>query len=272
MTRRGRAARPRTKEQLPPPLPPETRTVGQLVAETVRFYRHRFFRVVPLGLSVAVLTQVSVGYGRGERVHTLDAPGLDSSDRILLVRALNAREIVDRPDPLLGSGILVTMLFGGLLLTLSYVVACTLVSGQRLDMNRATTAYTAGVLAFLPVPILISFFVLPAVAWLAFVGLVVPVAVIEGKRLGDSFARATRLARADYVHALGGLATLIIAYFLTRLMLFFLLRNAGEATERAAAFLADLVLSPILFVGAAFLYYDQAARAAARAKKPVSGT
>ena len=46
-------ARPRYPNQtgpLPPPLPPETRTVGQLVAETIRLYGSRFLPVLALGL------------------------------------------------------------------------------------------------------------------------------------------------------------------------------------------------------------------------------
>ena len=49
-------------------------------------------------------------------------------------------------------------------------------------------------------------------------------------------------------------------------MLALLIRAGGEVTERSAALLADLVLSPILFVGSAILYLDQAARAEARSK------
>jgi hypothetical protein len=45
------------------------------------------------------------------------------------------------------------------------------------------------------------------------------------------------------------------------------LRSGGESTERAAALLADLVLSPMLFVGSAILYLDQAARLRARRSK-----
>ena len=37
---------------------PETRTVGQLVADTIRLYGERFWRVLPLGLSVAVVDQL----------------------------------------------------------------------------------------------------------------------------------------------------------------------------------------------------------------------
>jgi hypothetical protein len=41
----------------PEALPPETRPVGQLVAETLRLYGHLFWRALPLGLSVAVADQ-----------------------------------------------------------------------------------------------------------------------------------------------------------------------------------------------------------------------
>jgi hypothetical protein len=35
--------------ELPPPLPPAERTVGQLVAESINFYRHRFWPSLLLG-------------------------------------------------------------------------------------------------------------------------------------------------------------------------------------------------------------------------------
>src|SRR3954468_1266590 len=38
----------------PPALPPETRTVGQVVAETIRFYGHRFWPSVALGIAPAL--------------------------------------------------------------------------------------------------------------------------------------------------------------------------------------------------------------------------
>ena len=74
------------------------------------------------------------------------------------------------------------------------------------------------------------------------------------------FARALRLARADYIHALGSLATLVIVFVLTRLVLVVLLHGQANATLRIAAFLGDLVISPLILVGAALLYFDQAAR------------
>ena len=105
---------------------------------------------------------------------------------------------------------------------------------------------------------------LPAVAYLAFFGWTVPAIAVEGCGFRDSFARSLRLARSDYVHAAGGLATLVLLFVVVRLMLLFFLRTGGEAGERLAVALADLVLSPMLFVGAAIVYIDLAAREQAK--------
>jgi hypothetical protein len=243
MARKGRR-QPRPQEPLPPPLPPRSRTVGQLVAETVRFYRHHFFRVLPLGLSVAALTQLTVEFGH----------------RHVRTRGHPPAEAFDDPQSLLGGGIETTIILGALLLTVSYLAAIVLVTGARPDSRRLLTGYAAGVLVFLPTPILAQLLILPAVVYLAFVGWVVPVAVVEGLGFRESFRRALKLARADYVHAAGGLATLVIVFYVTRLMLALLLRSGGESTERVAAGLSDVILSPMLFVGSALLYLDQAAR------------
>jgi hypothetical protein len=45
-----------------------------------------------------------------------------------------------------------------------------------------------------------------------------------------------------------------------RVPLAFLLRSQADNTVRAAVFLSDVVVSPLLFIGAAMLYVDQAAR------------
>jgi hypothetical protein len=209
---------------LPPPLPPETRTVGQLVAESIRLYGRRFWLALPLGLSVAVLEQVLIEFGNEVRL-------------VLLATV------------------------GGVLLSASYAAASALAANARLTKASTLVAIAAGASAFLPFPLLVLGFVLPGIAWLAFVGLVVPVAVIERASFRAVFGRATELARADYVHALGSLSTLVILYVLTRLVLVLLLRGSGDQTERVAIFLADLVISPLLFLGAALLYFDQKARA-----------
>ena len=215
---------PQAKQPLPPPLPPGTRTVGQLVAESVRFYGQRFWPSLALGLSLAALNQLVVTFSRWTQV-------------------------------------LVTATVGALLLSASFAAAAALVAGVRLDARTATVAVVAGVLVFAPAPFLASLYLFPAVAWLALVGCAVPAAVIERAGLRASLARGFALGRADYVHALGSLATLGITYFLTRTSLVFLLRGQAETALRTAVFLADIVISPVLFLGAAHLYFDQAARA-----------
>jgi hypothetical protein len=214
---------------LPPPLPPETRTVGQLVAESIRLYGRRFWLALPLGASVAVLEQGLLEFG--------------NEVRFLLLATV-----------------------GGVLLSASYAGASALAADVRLTRRLFLLAIVAGAVAFVPFPFLVLGFILPGLAWLAFVGLVVPVTVIERLPFRAAFRRATELARADYVHALGSLATLLILYVLTRLVLVLLLRGSGDQTERIAILLADLVISPLLFLGAALLYFDQAARV--RSAKP----
>ena len=43
---------------LPPPLPPAERTVGQLVGETIRAYGDGFRRLLPLGIPLAAVDQL----------------------------------------------------------------------------------------------------------------------------------------------------------------------------------------------------------------------
>ena len=210
------------RSELPPPFPPETRPVGQVIAEALRLYGEAFWRVLPLGLAVAVTNQVSAG-------------------RVLWVQV----------------GVLAA---AAPLLTGAYIGACLIVLGPRPSGRTIATAFAGGLLIVLPVPLLLLVYILPAVAWLAFVGLAVPVVLNERLGLRAAFRRATQLARADYVHALGSLASAAIVFGLTKVMLILLLRGQADTTERVALFLADLVLSPLLFLVPALLYFDQAAR------------
>jgi purine-cytosine permease-like protein len=208
--------------ELPPPLPPETRTVGQLVAESIRFYQRRFWAVLATGLSLAVVEQVTAGQRTPVQVVVLAASA-----------------------PLMAA---------------SFVRASQLVTGSAWSW----VALAAGTLVFLPVPFLMLVYLLPAVAWLALFGLAVPAAVAERLGFRDALARGRRLGTADYVHALGGIATLAIVYALSKFVLVLLLKGQADIAVRAALFLADVVLSPLLFVGTALLYADQAARARRR--------
>src|SRR5215210_736269 len=220
-------------EPTPPPLPPAERTVGQLVAEAIRLYGHRFWRSAALGVGPAVLALV--------------LGGVDRSTWLVLMPTA-----------------------GGIVLTASYVGAVAISSGARFDARRWLLALAAGTLAFVPFPFLLLLFLVPGLAWLALVGLVVPVVVLERRGLRASFARAIDLGRADFVHALGSLATLAIVILLTQTMLVVVLHGQGDQTIRVASFLAFVVLWPLMFLGAALLYFDQAARAA-RARRRLGG-
>jgi hypothetical protein len=218
------------RSQLPPPLPPETRPVGQLIAEALRLYGEAFWRVLPLGLAVALTNQISAGKGLWLQVAVLAAAAP--------------------------------------LLTGAYIGACLIALGVRVPGRTIATAFAGGLVVILPVPVLLLIYVLPAVAWLSFVGLVVPVVLNERLGLRPALRRATQLARADYVHALGSLAAVTVVFGLTKIMLILLLRGQADTAERVALFLADLVLSPLLFLVPALLYFDQAARVIESAPRP----
>jgi hypothetical protein len=211
-----------SKKPLPPPLPPETRTVGQLVAETLKLYGDNLWASLPLGISLTVINQITAGHRTLYQVLVLAA--------------------------------------GAPLMAASFTAASAIVGGVRPRREDVVRAVVVGSIVFVPAAFLTLVYVLPAVAWLALVGLVVPVLVLERPGTGAAFRRAIQLARADYLHALGSLATLAILFGLVKLTLVLLLRDLGDAGERAALGLGDLVMSPLLFLGGALLYVDQAAR------------
>jgi hypothetical protein len=220
MARKGTG---RAREALPPPLPPATRTIGQLVAEAINLYRRRFWASLALGAgpaAAAVGLVVLPGYWK--------------------------------------------LLFGltvfALVMTISYLGGVALATGSRPERGALLVGAEVGYFLFVPALFLYSLFILPAVLWLALFGLAVPAAVIERVGFRRALQRGYRLGRADYIHAAGSLATLVIVAFLTSTVLFFLLRGASELERSIAAFLSLLVISPILFLGAALLYFDQAAR------------
>jgi hypothetical protein len=206
----------------PAEVSPGDRTVGQLVADSIRLYGRRFWRSLALGIGPAILTTV--------------AGGLAYSRWVVLMTTL-----------------------GSVLLSASYVGAVAVAYEVKLD-RRVLRALGVGIVAFLPVPVLIFGAILPALVWLSFVGLVVPVAMLEGPGIVVGFRRAFRLALADYVHALGTLCALAIVVVASIGVLVFLLLGAGRQTAAVAFFLANLILSPLLFLGSALLYRDQAAR------------
>jgi hypothetical protein len=210
--------------ELPPPLPPADRTVGQLVAETIRAYGNDFWRLLPLGIPLAIADQLSVRQ--------------TGAVQMLAYWAL-------------------TPLFAA-----AYLWACRRVLRGRVS----TTAAAVAVLVWLPFPALRALYVLPGLAWLALFGLAVPAAMVERLSFRDALVRGRRLGVADYVHALGAISALVIVVGISANTLSALLHTQGDNGQRAAVFLSDLVLSPLLFLGGALLYVDQAARAVRSAR------
>jgi hypothetical protein len=213
----------RPKEPLPPALPPGERPVGQVIAESIRLYGRRFWACLAIGVPIGAfgaLTSFLHGW----------------------------------------TNVVVSLTLGAVLLTLTYVGAAVIVADRPVPRRRLAVAFLAGLIVFVPFPALVLLYILPAVAWLALVGLAVPAAVIEGTGVVASLKRGFRLGRADYVHSLGTLAALGIVFYLsTRVLALALNAGSGQAAEIARP-LAEGFLWPVVVVGASLLYFDQAAR------------
>lgn len=210
-------------EPRPAALPPAERTVGQLVAESIQFYGAHFWACLIMGVPAAIVAVLFTQVSR--RVGLLLAPTISAA-----------------------------------LITATFVYACTVVLAVSPPRRTLVAAWLLGWLVFVPVPFLVIAFIIPGLLWLAALGLVVPVVVKEEIRARAALSRAWQLARADFVHALGSLFTLAVVVLLSQSVLVFVLRGFGDAAASVALFLASVVLSPLLFIGAALLYVDQAAR------------
>jgi len=158
-------------------------------------------------------------------------------------------------DRSLGVQTLILWAFGPLFAA-AYVRAATVVR----DTTWCWPAFWAALLVFLPFPVLLRIYLFPGIVWFALFGLAVPAAVAESLGVRDALRRGWELARADLVHAVAGLITLGLVYFVTRYALLVLIHGFGGQGQTVAAMLADLVVAPLVFVGAALLYVDQAAR------------
>jgi hypothetical protein len=142
----------------------------------------------------------------------------------------------------------------------AYLWACRIM----LNGEPTWTALGLAFLIWLPFPALRSVFILPAIAWLAFMGLAVPASIVEKLGFRAALERGRRLGTADYGHALGSLAALVVVVGVAGNALTALLHSQGDTTQRIGLGLSDVVLSPMLFLGGALLYLDQAARVGSR--------
>ena len=212
---------------------PAQRTVGQLVADAIRLYGDRFWRGLLLGIPPVLFT--------------VGSAFLDGPARIAFA-----------------------FVVGPVLLAAAYTGAVAL---TRTRTGRPLPAMVAGIVAFMPLAISrVSVFpgiYFVALAWFAVSGLAVPVILVEGLALREAFRRAFTLARADFVHAFGSIATLAIVALLSIYALSSLLAGFGEQSIAIAALLAILVIAPVFFLGAALLYFDQVARHDAKRGQPL---
>jgi hypothetical protein len=210
-------------EPRPAALPPAERTIGQLVAESVRFYGDHFWPSLRLGLAPAIAAVVGANLSRRTTL-------------IVWPTAFAA------------------------LLSGTFVYASVLVLERRPARKRLAVAWLAGWLVFAPVVFLIGEYVLPGLAWIVGFGLLVPVLVAEDIGVRSAFSRALHLARADLVHQAGSLLTLGVVVFLTQAVLAFVLRDFGGTAEWVTYALASIVVSPLFVIGVPLLYVDQSAR------------
>ena len=215
-------ARYPAKSETPPALPPVSRPVGQVVAEAIKLYQSNVVVALALGLPVAVIDQLVVGQTVGTRI-------------------------------------LVLLVFSPLL-SIAYVCATAINQGTRPPIRTWLVAIGVGVLTFIPAAFFFPWFAIASILWLGLAGHAAPAAMVERLGVLGALRRTVQLARADYIHAAGSLATLALLFGLTRLALGLLLRSQADATIRASIFLADIVISPLLYFGGAIVYVDLVAR------------
>lgn len=215
-------------------------TLGELFAETTRIYRERFWAAIGLG-AVAGIAFVPAAF----------------VEVFLLQIALLAGAF-----------------------TVAYAAASRLAAGDALGEAFARTLARAPVLAVLMVAVAVPFAIgrldplilFVSVFWLALTGFSIPVAMLERAgeegswidRLGGAMRRSLDLARAQYLHAAGVIAALVLVYVVAGNLLAIVLAGFADNSGFGALLLVQLVLAPFFFLGLAVLYFEQRARLARR--------
>src|SRR5689334_6031613 len=179
--------------ELPAPLPPESRTVGQVIAESVRAYGEHFWRALPLGLPLLIADQVVAGHKT-------------AGFQLVVFWAATPFSAA------------------------AYVWACSIMLRHR----PTWTAFALAIVIWIPFVLLRAIYVLPGVAWLAFVGLAVPAAMVEQLGFRAALRRGRRLGAADFGHALGSLSALVVVVGVSETVLSALLHSQSGNAYRVA--------------------------------------
>lgn len=211
--------------------------LGELLSETIRIYSQRPWAAIGLGL-------VEGG--------------------AYLLAALT-------PD-------LLDVLVIAIAFTAIFAAAARLVSGDSFAEAWAQVGLRAPVLLVLTfvvaVPAVIAltylFLLVVAALWVALMSFSVPVAMLERDpevrssfdRIAYSLLRSIRLARTEYLHALGVVAALVVIYLVLGIALSVALVGFADNGQVIAAALVQVVLAPFFFLGLSLLYFDQRVRAA----------
>jgi len=221
----------------------------------------------PLGLTELLAETVRL---YGERIWAVAGIG------IFLAGSLLAASIIGH--------LLILIVIVAPAFTVSYAVGVRVALGDPAAEAWAQAGLRAPVLAPLTiivsvpfvlgiVDVLILFF---SVAWLAFVGLAIPVAMIERApeatswfgRIGYALTRSTDLVRVEFLHVLGVCAALVLIYALLGPLLAVLLTGFADNGSLAASLIANGVLGPFFFLGLSVLYFEQRARELSSPPKP----
>jgi hypothetical protein len=216
----------------------------ELLAETVRLYGERIWAVVGMGVFLAGALLLGSVIGHLLALIALVAPAITATYGVAARIAVGdpAREAWAQVG-----------LRAPVLLPLALVVSVPFVLGI--------------------VDVIVLVF---AVAWLAFVGLSIPVAMIErapaGTRWYEQIAyaltRGSDLARKEYLHVLGITAALVLIYAILGPILTGLLTGFGDNGTLVASVIANGVIGPFFFLGLSLLYFEQNARALSSPPKP----
>lgn len=210
--------------------------LSELFAETIRLYGERIGAAVGLGLPVAAALAVT-----------------------------------------LWSHAVVDTIVASLAFTLTYAAAARVAAGEGIAEAWAQAALRLPTLLVLTLVVAVPFalalqqlfLLFVAVAWLGVSGFSIPVAMLERDpdatdwfgRLGYTLYRSLQLARAEYLHAVGVMAALVITYAICFGVLVAALVGFGDNGREVAALIATAVLAPFFFLGLSVLYFEQKVRA-----------
>jgi hypothetical protein len=210
--------------------------LSELLAETIRLYGHRFGAAIGVGLPIG-----------GVYLVTFVTPPVVN---IVIIAAA----------------------FTG-----SYAAAARVAAGDSLAEAWAQTGLRAPTLLVLALIVAVPFalavtqlyLIVPAVAWLGLMGFAIPVAMLEQDpeaktwfdRLGHTVSRSVALARAEYLHAVGVSAALVMVYIVLGIVLASTLVGFADNGREIAVAIAQVILAPLFFLGLSVLYFEQKVRA-----------